>query len=88
MLAALGFSRRTHIYLAGAHIYGGSARLAVLTTLFPNLVTKENLLSSTEMKAFANSSSQVNLALLNSIILLKINLVFVNDLHIYVVYYI
>ncbi|KAG8385790.1 hypothetical protein BUALT_Bualt03G0081900 [Buddleja alternifolia] len=59
MLAALGFNRRTHIYLAGAHIYGGKSRLAALTTLFPNLVTKESLLSSTEIKPFANFSSQL-----------------------------
>ncbi|KAK4398888.1 O-fucosyltransferase 15 [Sesamum angolense] len=59
MLAALGFNRRTHIYLAGAHIYGGNSRLASLTTLFPNLVTKESLLSSTEIEPFANFSSQL-----------------------------
>lgn len=59
MLAGLGFNRRTHMYLAGAHIYGGSSRLAALTTLFPNLVTKENLLSSTEFDPFKNFSSQV-----------------------------
>lgn len=59
MLAGLGFNRRTHIYLAGAHIYGGNSRLAALTTLFPNLVTKENLLSSTEIDPFRNFSSQV-----------------------------
>ncbi|XP_073026417.1 O-fucosyltransferase 15-like isoform X2 [Primulina eburnea] len=59
MLAALGFNRRSHIYLAGAHIYGGKSRLAALTTLFPNLVTKENLLSSAEIEPFANFSSQL-----------------------------
>ncbi|CAA0826496.1 O-fucosyltransferase family protein [Striga hermonthica] len=59
MLAALGFNRRTHIYLAGAQIYGGSSRLAALTTLFPNMVTKENLLSADEMQPFANYSSQL-----------------------------
>ncbi|KAL6546793.1 O-fucosyltransferase 15 [Orobanche minor] len=64
MLAALGFKRRTHIYLAGAHIYGGNTRLAALTTLFPNLVTKENLFSAAEMQTFANYSSQVELCLL------------------------
>ncbi|XP_057764973.1 O-fucosyltransferase 15-like isoform X2 [Salvia miltiorrhiza] len=58
MLAGLGFNRRTHIYLAGAHIYGGISRLAALTTLFPNLVTKENLLSSSEIDPFRNFSSQ------------------------------
>lgn len=61
MLAALGFNRGTHIYLAGSHIYGGKSRLAVLTTLFPNLVTKENLLSSQEIEPFMNFSSQVSL---------------------------
>lgn len=59
MLAALGFNRGTHIYLAGSHIYGGKSRLAVLTTLFPNLVTKENLLSSQEIEPFMNFSSQL-----------------------------
>ncbi|KZV16138.1 hypothetical protein F511_13274 [Dorcoceras hygrometricum] len=59
MLAALGFNRRSHIYLAGAQIYGGESRLAALTTLFPNLVTKENLLSSAEIEPFANFSSQL-----------------------------
>ncbi|KAL0398825.1 UNVERIFIED_CONTAM: O-fucosyltransferase 15 [Sesamum radiatum] len=59
MLAALGFNRRTHIYLAGAHIYGGNSRLASLTTLFPNMVTKESLLSSAEIEPFANFSSQL-----------------------------
>ncbi|XP_074360206.1 O-fucosyltransferase 15-like isoform X2 [Apium graveolens] len=59
MLAALGFKRGTHIFLAGAHIYGGKPRLAVLTGLFPNLVTKENLLSPTEIEPFLNFSSQL-----------------------------
>ncbi|XP_009613681.1 O-fucosyltransferase 15 [Nicotiana tomentosiformis] len=59
MLAALGFNRQTRIYLAGAHIYGGKSRLASLTTLYPNLVTKESLLSSAEIEPFKNFSSQL-----------------------------
>ncbi|KAK9155561.1 hypothetical protein Sjap_003041 [Stephania japonica] len=59
MLAALGFRRKTHIYLAGAQIYGGESRLAALTSLYPNLVTKEKLLSPSEIEPFANFSSQV-----------------------------
>lgn len=59
MLAALGFNRQTRIFLAGAHIYGGSPRLTALTTLFPNLVTKENLLSASEIEPFMKFSSQV-----------------------------
>ncbi|WOH11496.1 hypothetical protein DCAR_0830983 [Daucus carota subsp. sativus] len=59
MLAGLGFDRGTRIFLAGAHIYGGKPRLAVLTALFPNLVTKENLLSPIEIEPFLNYSSQL-----------------------------
>ncbi|KAL8136918.1 hypothetical protein V2J09_002919 [Rumex salicifolius] len=59
MLAALGFNRNTHIFLAGAQIYGGSSRLASLTKLYPNLVTKESLLSPSEIKPFLNFSSQL-----------------------------
>ncbi|KAI3870327.1 hypothetical protein MKW92_040953 [Papaver armeniacum] len=59
MLAALGFKRKTRVYLAGAHIYGGKSRLAALTNLYPNMVTKENLLSSSEIEPFTNYSSQL-----------------------------
>ncbi|CAK9140955.1 unnamed protein product [Ilex paraguariensis] len=59
MLAALGFNRKTRIFLAGAHIYGGKSRLAALTNLFPNLITKESLLSSHEIEPFMNFSSQL-----------------------------
>ncbi|KAH1065936.1 hypothetical protein J1N35_030923 [Gossypium stocksii] len=59
MLAALGFNRKTQIYVAGAQIYGGTSRLAALTSLYPNLVTKENLLSSAELESFKNFSSQL-----------------------------
>lgn len=59
MLAALGFKRTTPVYLAGAHIYGGKSRLSSLTSLYPNLVTKESLLSSSEIEPFMNFSSQV-----------------------------
>ncbi|KAD3069376.1 hypothetical protein E3N88_37256 [Mikania micrantha] len=59
MLAGLGFKRDTRIYLAGAHIYGGKSRLNALTTLFPNMVTKENLLSPSEIQPFLNFSSQL-----------------------------
>ncbi|XP_052203535.1 O-fucosyltransferase 15 isoform X2 [Diospyros lotus] len=59
MLAGLGFNRKTHIFLAGAHIYGGKSRLAILNSLYPNLVTKENLLSSSEIAPFMNFSSQL-----------------------------
>ncbi|XP_058753690.1 O-fucosyltransferase 15-like [Vicia villosa] len=59
MLAALGFNRQTNLFVAGSNLYGGSSRLAALTSLYPKLVTKENLLSSAELKPFANYSSQL-----------------------------
>ncbi|XP_023646018.1 O-fucosyltransferase 2 isoform X2 [Capsella rubella] len=58
MLAALGFNRETRVFVAGANIYGGSKRLAVLTSLYPNLVTKEKLLTQSELQPFKNFSSQ------------------------------
>ncbi|KAG2688421.1 hypothetical protein I3760_09G094200 [Carya illinoinensis] len=59
MLAALGFRRKTHIFVAGSQIYGGQSRLGALTSLYPNLVTKEKLLSSAELEPFVNFSSQL-----------------------------
>lgn len=59
MLAALGFNRKTHVFVAGSQIYGGRSRLVALTSLYPKLVTKENLLTSTELEPFMNFSSQV-----------------------------
>ncbi|KAK8551645.1 hypothetical protein V6N12_040276 [Hibiscus sabdariffa] len=59
LLAALGFNRKTQIYVAGAQIYGGKSRLAALSNLYPNLVTKEYLLSPTELEPFMNFSSQL-----------------------------
>ncbi|GAU18420.1 hypothetical protein TSUD_203090 [Trifolium subterraneum] len=58
MLAALGFNRKTNIFVAGSNLYGGRSRLIALTSLYPKLVTKENLLSSAELEPFANYSSQ------------------------------
>ncbi|KAF2576263.1 hypothetical protein F2Q70_00001622 [Brassica cretica] len=59
MLAGLGFNRKTRVFVAGANIYGGAKRLAALTSLYPNLVTKENVLSETELEPFKNQSSQL-----------------------------
>ncbi|XP_015883240.3 O-fucosyltransferase 15 isoform X3 [Ziziphus jujuba] len=59
MLAALGFNRKTSIFVAGSQIYGGRSRLIALTSLYPKLVTKENLLTSTELEPFMNFSSQL-----------------------------
>lgn len=59
MLVALGFKRETRIFLAGTHIFGGRSRMMALTSLFPNLVTKEDLLSAKEIGPFLNRSSQL-----------------------------
>ncbi|KAG9439934.1 hypothetical protein H6P81_020099 [Aristolochia fimbriata] len=59
MLAALGFNRKTRIFVAGADIYGGRARMTALRSLYPNLVTKDSLLSSAEIRPFLNFSSQL-----------------------------
>ncbi|CAN6690175.1 unnamed protein product [Malus baccata var. baccata] len=59
MLAALGFKRKTHVFVAGSQIYGGRSRMIALTSLYPKLVTKENLLTPTELEPFMNFSSQL-----------------------------
>ncbi|XVF87312.1 hypothetical protein PTKIN_Ptkin18bG0110000 [Pterospermum kingtungense] len=59
VLAALGFKRETYIYLAGSSIYGGSSRMHPFTSLYPNLVTKETLLTPSELAPFRNFSSQL-----------------------------
>jgi hypothetical protein len=60
VLAALGFKRGTYIYLAGSHVYGGNSRMEPFITLYPNVVTKENLLTPSELAPFKNFSSLVN----------------------------
>lgn len=60
VLAGLGFKHGTYIYLAGSEIYGGQSRMQALTTLYPNLVTKEDLLTPNELAPFRNFSSQVS----------------------------
>lgn len=59
VLAGLGFKRGAYIYLAGSQIYGGDSTMHPFTRLYPNLVTKENLLTPTELAPFRNFSSQV-----------------------------
>ncbi|XP_077252233.1 O-fucosyltransferase family protein isoform X3 [Tasmannia lanceolata] len=59
MLSALGYKRGTYIYLAGSHVYGGESRMQPFTSLYPNLVTKEDLLTPGELAPFKNFSSQL-----------------------------
>lgn len=59
LLAGLGLERGTYIYLAGSQIYGGTSRMKTFTNLYPNLVTKEDLLTPSELEPFRNFSSQL-----------------------------
>ncbi|CAN8313569.1 unnamed protein product [Cochlearia groenlandica] len=59
VLAGLRFKKGTYIYVAGSQIYGGASRLLPLTTLYPNIVTKETLLTPQELAPFKNFSSQL-----------------------------
>lgn len=59
VLSALGYDRRTFMYVAGSQIYGGVPRLRPLTRLYPNLVTKEDILTSDELAPFKNFSSRL-----------------------------
>ncbi|KAL6198292.1 hypothetical protein ACLB2K_028084 [Fragaria x ananassa] len=59
VLAGLGFKHRTYIYLAGSQIYGGNSRMNSFTNLYPNLVTKEILLTPRELAPFQNFSSKL-----------------------------
>ena len=53
--------------MAGSQIYGGAPRLRPLTLLYPNLVTKEDILTADELAPFKNFSSRVkNYLLLRS----------------------
>ncbi|RCV21908.1 hypothetical protein SETIT_4G176400v2 [Setaria italica] len=59
ILSALGYDGRTFIYVAGSQIYGGAPRLRPLTRLYPNLVTKEDILTTDELAPFKNFSSRL-----------------------------
>lgn len=59
MLTALGYSSRTFIYLAGSRIYGGQSRKLPFTRLYPNVITKEDILTPSELAPFKNFSSQL-----------------------------
>ncbi|KAF6147555.1 hypothetical protein GIB67_014674 [Kingdonia uniflora] len=59
VLSSLGFKRGTYVYLAGSHIYGGEYRMHPFTSLYPNVVTKEDLLTPSELAPFRNFSSQL-----------------------------
>ncbi|KAI5077877.1 hypothetical protein GOP47_0007701 [Adiantum capillus-veneris] len=59
VLKALGYGGDTQIYVAAGEIYGSERRMAGLHATFPNIVRKEKLLSSSELRHFQNHSSQM-----------------------------
>ncbi|KAA8519636.1 hypothetical protein F0562_013919 [Nyssa sinensis] len=59
VLAGLGFKPGTYMYLVGSRIYGGQSRMHPFTPLYPNFITKENILTPSELAPFRNFSSQV-----------------------------
>ncbi|PIN07252.1 hypothetical protein CDL12_20185 [Handroanthus impetiginosus] len=59
VLAGLGFDSGTYIYLTGSEIYGGKSRMHPINSLYPNVVTKEDLLSTSDLEPFRNFSSQL-----------------------------
>jgi hypothetical protein len=60
VVAALGFKRATRIYIASStHLNIGQETMAKLTFLYPNVVTKEDILTDAELHPFRNHPSQV-----------------------------
>ncbi|KAH7438515.1 hypothetical protein KP509_04G018300 [Ceratopteris richardii] len=59
ILRALGYGEETQIYIAAGEIYGSDRRMASLHAAYPNIVRKEMLLSSNELRHFQNHSSQM-----------------------------
>eukprot|EP00250_Pteridium_aquilinum_P016139 c22960_g1_i1 orf=440-1549(+) len=59
MLAALGFGKRTRLYVASYKVYGGGPRMAALHELFPLMQNKYSLTTQQEIASFRNKASQL-----------------------------
>ncbi|CAI5970306.1 unnamed protein product [Closterium sp. NIES-65] len=59
VLAALGFSRHTQLYVASYQVYGGPTRMAALLRLFPNLEDKTTLATPEELRPFRGRASML-----------------------------
>lgn len=59
MLRALGFGEEVHLYVASGEVYGSNVTLAPLKALFPNIHSKETLLSRDELSQFKPFSSRM-----------------------------
>ncbi|CAI5970702.1 unnamed protein product [Closterium sp. NIES-65] len=59
VLAALGFSRHTRLYVASYKVYGNPSRMAALRRLFPNLEDKTTLATPEELRPFRGRASML-----------------------------
>ncbi|KAL8151584.1 hypothetical protein V2J09_021392 [Rumex salicifolius] len=57
LLAALGFTNETRLYLASHKVYGGEARISTLRTLFPQMEDKKSLFSADELSKLEGKAS-------------------------------
>ncbi|KAK4274175.1 hypothetical protein QN277_017443 [Acacia crassicarpa] len=57
LLAALGFNNKTQLYLASHKVYGGKARIAALSNLFPLMEDKKSLASADERSKVEGKAS-------------------------------
>uniref|UniRef100_A0A7C9D4M4 O-fucosyltransferase family protein n=1 Tax=Opuntia streptacantha TaxID=393608 RepID=A0A7C9D4M4_OPUST len=57
LLAALGFSNNTRLYLASHKVYGGEARISTLRKLFPRMEDKRSLTTAEERANIEGKSS-------------------------------
>ncbi|CAI7829918.1 unnamed protein product, partial [Closterium sp. NIES-53] len=57
VLAALGFSTKTRLYVATYQVYGGEKRIAPLRRLFPWLEDKTSLATEEELRPFLGKAS-------------------------------
>ncbi|GJS07267.1 protein root hair specific 17 [Tanacetum coccineum] len=59
MLRALGYSSDVHIYVASGEVYGGEDTLAPLKALFPNIHSKDTIVTKEEMAPFLSYSARM-----------------------------
>ncbi|XP_059436811.1 rhamnogalacturonan I rhamnosyltransferase 1-like [Corylus avellana] len=58
-LRALDIDPSIQIYIAAGNIYGGERRMAPLRAAFPNLIRKETLLTTSDLKPFLKHSNMM-----------------------------
>nr|GEZ70852.1 O-fucosyltransferase 6-like [Tanacetum cinerariifolium] len=59
MLRALRYSSNVHIYVASGEVYGGEDTLSPLKALFPNIHSKDTIVTKEEMTPFQSCSAEM-----------------------------